>query len=73
MFHLFYPPEPWMELNQTLHTRSTPNKAKQSIPHPPPVETRQRIASLERYINLSVNGISLNKVEHTKFLGDHID
>ena len=35
--------------------------------------SRQKIASLEGTIDLSVNGISLSRVEHTKCLGVHID
>ena len=37
------------------------------------IGSRQKIASLEGTIDLSVNGISLSRVEHTKCLGVHID
>ena len=36
------------------------------------IGSRQKIASLEGTIDLSVNGISLSRVEHTKCLGVHI-
>ena len=37
------------------------------------IGSRQRIATLEGDLNLSVNGISLKRVKHTKCLGVHID
>ena len=37
------------------------------------IGSRQRIASLNGNINLSVNGTSLNRAKHTKCIGVHID
>ena len=37
------------------------------------IGSRQKIASLEGTIDLSVNSISSSRVEHTKCLGVHID